>query len=91
MQKNITFNKNFQNQNGVAVNVVSAKEVISQTISQSGNLDISGNLLVSDTINNIYIAQNASGAIYIADGLSNFNTMGSNSIIRLNMSVVGVD
>ena len=80
MQKNIIFNKNFQNQNGVNINVVSATEIVTETINQSGNLDISGNLLVSDTINNIYIAQNASGAIYIADGLSNFNTMGSDTI-----------
>ena len=80
MQKNIIFNKNFQNQNGVNVNIVQATEVISENISQSGNLEISGNLLVSNTINNLYLNQNSNGAIYLSNGLSNFNTMGSNSI-----------
>ena len=80
MQKNIIFNKNFQNQNGVNVNLVTATEVISETISQSGNLDISGNLLVSNTINTLYLNQNSNGAIYLSDGLSNFNTMGSDTI-----------
>ena len=80
MQKNIIFNKNFQNQNGVNVNIVTATEVITETISQSGNLDISGNLLVSDTINTLYLNQNSNGAIYLSDGLSNFNTMGSDTI-----------
>lgn len=80
MQKNIIFNKNFQNQNGVNINVVSATEIVTETISQSGNLDISGNLLVSNTINNLYLNQNSNGAIYLSDGLSNFNTMGGDTI-----------
>ena len=80
MQKNIIFNKNFQNQNGIDVNQVNATNIMVEQINQTGDLDISGNLIVSNTINNVHLTQNPNGAIYIADGLSNFNTMGADTI-----------
>ena len=77
MQKNIIFNKNFLNENGISVDQVNATNIIVEQVNQTGNLDISGSLLVSNTINNMYVTQNQLGAIIIADSLPQ---VGSNCI-----------
>ena len=50
MKKNIIFDKNVQQQNGIDVTSVNAINIIVETVSQTGNLDISGNLSVTDNI-----------------------------------------
>ena len=39
MQKNIIFNKNFLNENGISVDQVNATNIIVEQVNQTGNLD----------------------------------------------------
>ena len=71
MKKNIIFDKNVQQQNGIDVTSVNATNIIVETVSQTGNLDISGNLTVTDNIT-------SSGNLNVVDiTASNITSSGS--------------
>ena len=50
MKKNIIFDKNFVNQNGIDVTSVNATNIVVETVSQTGDLSINGNLVVTENI-----------------------------------------
>ena len=50
MKKNIIFDKNVQQQNGIDVNQVNATNIIVETVSQTGDLSINGNLSISNDL-----------------------------------------
>ena len=71
MKKNIIFDKNVQQQNGIDVTTLNATNIIVETVSQTGNLDISGNLTVTDNIT-------SSGNLNVVDiTASNITSSGS--------------
>ena len=47
MKKNIIFDKNLQLQNGIDVNSINATNIVVETVSQTGDLSIDGNLTIS--------------------------------------------
>ena len=47
MKKNIIFDKNFLNENGVNVSSINATNIIVETVTQTGDLSIDGNLTIS--------------------------------------------
>ena len=89
MKKNIIFDKNVQQQNGIDVNQVNATNIIVETISQTGDLSIngnlsisndasiSGNLNVSEKINGLTIFSNQNNAILIGQAFPTNSTIGS--------------
>ena len=50
MKKNIIFDKNFLNENGVNVNSINATNIIVETVTQTGDLSIDGNLTISNNL-----------------------------------------
>ena len=89
MKKNIIFDKNVQQQNGIDVNQVNATNIIVQTISQTGDLSIngnlsisndasiSGNLVVSERINGLTIFSNQNNATLIGKAFPTNSTIGT--------------
>ena len=77
MKKNIIFDKNVQQQNGIDVTSVNATNIIVETVSQTGNLDISGNLTVTD---NITSSGNLNVVDITASNITSSNITSSGSI-----------
>ena len=81
MKKNIIFDKNVQQQNGIDVTSVNATNIIVETVNQTGNLDISGNLTVTDNIT-------SSGNLNVVDITSSNITSSGN--INVSNSINGL-
>ena len=93
MKKNIIFDKNLQLQNGIDVNSVNATNIVVQTVSQTGDLSIDGNLTISKdldingtTLNtssnelNVNKTINTSGSL-ICNGITNNSGTSSNTLL----------
>ena len=50
MKKNIIFDKNFLNENGVNVNTINSQTITVETVNQTGDLSIDGNLTISNNL-----------------------------------------
>ena len=93
MKKNIIFDKNLQLQNGIDVNSINATNIVVETVSQTGDLSIDGNLTISKdldingtTLNtssnelNINKSINTSGSL-ICNGITNNSGTSSNTLL----------
>ena len=93
MKKNIIFDKNLQLQNGIDVNSINATNIVVETVSQTGDLSIDGNLTISNDLNingttlytssnelNINKSINTSGTL-ICNGITNNSGTSSNTLL----------
>ena len=93
MKKNIIFDKNLQLQNGIDVNSINATNIVVETVSQTGDLSIDGNLTISKdldingtTLNtssnelNVNKTINTSGSL-ICNGITNNSGTSSNTLL----------
>ena len=73
MKKNIIFDKNLQLQNGIDVNTINSQTITVETVSQTGDLSIDGNLTISNNLDiNGTTLNTSSNELNINKGLSSF-------------------
>ena len=71
MKKNIIFDKNFLNENGVNVNSINATNIIVETVTQTGDLSIDGNLTISNDLDiNGILLYTSSNQLYVSRNLT---------------------
>ena len=93
MKKNIIFDKNFLNENGLNVSTINSTNIIVETVTQTGDLSIDGNLTISNNLDingtvlntssnelNINKTINTSGTL-ICNGITNNNATSSNTLL----------
>ena len=93
MKKNIIFDKNLQLQNGIDVNSINATNIVVETVSQTGDLSIDGNLTISKDLDingttlytssnelNVNKTINTSGSL-ICNGITNNSGTSSNTLL----------
>lgn len=93
MKKNIIFDKNYQNQNGVNVNSVTATNIVVQQVNQTGDLSINGNVTISQNetingnislsgaLNNVSFTTNQSSSIFMGTSFPTRALIGNQSTL----------